>query len=201
MRANKNQGMYAFLKGKLARIEPTHVHMEVNGVGYLVHISLHTYSQIEQKEECSLFTHLYVKEDALTLFGFFEEEEKNLFVLLISVSGIGPNTARIILSSMVPSEVKTAILTENDLAFKKVKGVGPKTAKRLILDLKDKIKEGAALAQNVPVQTISSQDRAISALVALGFQKQKVVKVLQKIDVTEGASTEETIKIALQHLT
>ena len=131
--------MYAYIEGKYVFKSPTTVYIDVGGVAYVIHISLNTYSRIESAESGRLYTHLHVKEDAHTLYGFADEEEKNLFVLLLSVSGIGPNTARIILSSMVPIEVRTAILTDNDLAFKKVKGVGPKTAKRLILDLKDKI--------------------------------------------------------------
>jgi len=170
--------MYAYLDGQLSYKSPTLVHLDINGVGYLVNISLHTYSKIEALEKVKLYTHLHVKEDSQTLFGFFDADEKELFILLLSVSGIGPNTARIILSSMAPIEVKTAILTENDLAFKKVKGVGPKTAKRVILDLKDKIKQGDAIR----------------------FQKAKVQKVLGQIPGTDN-SVESVIKTALQKLT
>ena len=117
--------MYAYIRGTITHKTPTSVYMDVGGVGYLIHISLNTYGHIEHLNEVKLFTHLHIKEDAHSLFGFFDEEEKFLFISLLSVSGIGPNTARIILSSMTPAEVKTSIITEDDLAFKKVKGVGP----------------------------------------------------------------------------
>ena len=194
--------MYAYIEGKYVFKSPTTVYIDVGGVAYIIHISLNTYSRIESTESGRLYTHLHVKEDAHTLYGFADEEEKNLFVLLLSVSGIGPNTARIILSSMVPIEVRTAILTDNDLAFKKVKGVGPKTAKRLILDLKDKIKEGGAIKPVTPGQPgVSNNEEVLAALVALGFQRAKIVKLLDKISIPPHASTEERIKIALQHLT
>lgn len=193
--------MYAYLQGRLTEKTPTYVHLDVNGVGYLVNISLNTYSRIESLDEVKLVTHLHVKEDSHTLFGFFDEEEKQLFILLLSVSGIGPNTARIILSSMTPLEVRTAIVTDNDAAFKKVKGVGPKTAKRVILDLQGKIKAGAAIADaNTSIPTLTNNaDQAVDALVALGFQKAKVVKVLDKLSPTQ--SVEDLIKSALQQLT
>lgn len=192
--------MYAYLEGTLTLKTPTYVHVDISGVGYLLYISLNTYSQIEKLDRAKLVTHLYVKEDALTLFGFAEEEEKDLFVLLISVSGIGPNTARIILSSMTPLEVRTAIVTNNDVAFSKVKGIGPKTAKRVILDLQGKIKAGSAMSSstNMPVIT-NNADEALDALVALGFQKQRVQKVLDKLSPAD--SVESLIKTALQQLT
>ncbi len=193
--------MYAYIEGKYSYKSPTTVYIDVQGVGYLIHISLNTYANIEKLDQGRLFTHLYVKEDVLTLFGFHNEEEKQLFVLLISVSGIGPNTARIILSSMKPLEVRTAILTDNDIAFKKVKGVGPKTAKRLILDLRDKIKDGAGIVSGSPLAPPTSSDQAVSALLALGFHRVKISKVLEKLALPQDTSTEETIKIALQHLT
>jgi len=192
--------MYAYLDGQLSYKSPTLVHLDINGVGYLVNISLHTYSKIEALEKVKLYTHLHVKEDSQTLFGFFDADEKELFILLLSVSGIGPNTARIILSSMAPIEVKTAILTENDLAFKKVKGVGPKTAKRVILDLKDKIKQGDAISTSTIPIIQNNHDEALNALVALGFQKAKVQKVLGQIPGTDN-SVESVIKTALQKLT
>lgn len=193
--------MYAYLSGPISHKSPTHVCIDVQGVGYLVNISLNTYTQIESLEETKLFTYLYVKEDALTLFGFFDEEERRLFILLLSVSGIGPNTARIILSSMSPLEIKTAIVTDNDAAFKKVKGVGPKTAKHIVTDLKDKIQKGATISGDINIPVISTaQDEALDALVALGFVKTKVQKVLDQLP-TDGVSVEVLIKSALQKLT
>ena len=131
--------MIAYLNGALTFKCPTHVFIDVGGIGYHVNISVNTYSAIEHEQQVKLFTHLIVKEDSHTLFGFYSEDECELFRYLISVSGIGGNTARAILSYMTTTEVKTAILNNHAMAFNKVKGVGPKTAQRLILDLKDKI--------------------------------------------------------------
>ncbi len=193
--------MYAYIKGQYTFKSPTEVYIDVQGVGYHVHISLNTYAQIESIEDGKLYTYLHVKEDAQILFGFHSEEEKKLFILLLSVSGIGPNTARIILSSMTPIEVRTAILSDNDAAFKKVKGVGPKTAKRVILDLKDKVKAGGAMVTPNQQMPSSSTEQALEALVALGFQRQKVSKVLDKLAITPEMSTEEVVKKGLQGLT
>ena len=193
--------MYAYIDGKFSHKSPTTVYLDVGGVGYLIHISLNTYSAIENLETGRLYTHLHVKEDILALYGFAAEEEKHLFILLLSVSGIGPNTARIILSSMTPLEVRTAIVTENDLAFKKVKGVGPKTAKRVILDLKDKIKHGAGLIQQGSRPASSVHEQSLEALLALGFHKQKVSKVLENMAISPEMSPEMIIKRALQQLT
>ncbi|MCL4122061.1 UNVERIFIED_CONTAM: hypothetical protein GTU68_043773 [Idotea baltica] len=193
--------MYAYLNGQLTYKSPTTLHIDINGVGYLVNISLNTYSKIESLDSAKLYTYLHVKEDQLTLFGFHDEEERSLFILLLSVSGIGPNTARIVLSSMSPLEVRTAILTDNDVAFKKVKGVGPKTAKRIILDLRDKVQKGGAMSTDTTIPVLStSQDEALDALVALGFVKAKVQKVLDQLPAS-GASVEVLIKSALQKLT
>ena len=192
--------MYAYIQGRFTYKSPTTVHIDVGGVGYLIHISLHTFSNIESLEEGKLFVHHYVKEDLQALYGFYSEEEKLLFVQLISVSGIGPNTARIILSSMNPLDVRTAIVTENDIAFKKVKGVGPKTAKRLILDLKDKIKKGDITGATKP-STSLNYENAVTALMALGFQRNQINKVMDKVGIPVDYSTEEIIKIALKHLT
>ncbi len=192
--------MYAYLEGRITHKTPTMVYIDIQGVGYLVHISLNTYARLETLDQVKLYTYLHVKEDGLTLFGFFEEDEKSLFKLLLSVSGIGPNTARIVLSSMSPLEVRTAILSEDDGAFKKVKGIGPKTAKRIILDLKDKVQRGAAISDHIIPVLTNIQDEAINALVALGFQKAKVTKVLDQIP-SSNATVESLIKSALQKLT
>ena len=189
------------ISGQYTFKSPTEVYIDVQGVGYHVHISLNTYAQVESLDAGKLYTYLHVKEDAQILFGFHSEEEKKLFILLLSVSGIGPNTARIILSSMTPIEVRTAILSDNDAAFKKVKGVGPKTAKRVILDLKDKVKAGGAMVTQSQQMPSSSIDQALEALVALGFQRQKVSKVLDKLALTPEMSTEEVVKKGLQGLT
>lgn len=194
--------MYAYIEGKLSYKNPTHVYLDVNGVGYLLHITLNTYTHIEALEKVKLYTHLYVKEDVLSLFGFFSEEEKHMFNLLLSVSGIGPNTARVVLSSMTPPEVSTAILHENVPAFNKVKGIGPKTAKRVILDLKDKVSKlsNDKIPNLVPQNSI--REEAISALLSLGFNKQQIVK---KIDIVIGnmpsdSKVESLIKEVLKQL-
>lgn len=194
--------MYAYIQGTLSHKSPTKVYVETGGVGFALHITLHTYSKIETLDETRLYTYMHVKEDDIQIYGFADEEEKGLFIQLLSVSGIGPNTARIILSSMTPVEVRTAIVTENDLAFKKVKGVGPKTAKRVILDLKDKV--GPLNSTPAPEPSKSTGDistQAIEALSALGFQKKRVEKVLSTLDFSKGDSVENIIKQALRKLT
>ncbi len=194
--------MYAYIKGKYTLKTPTEVYLEdKSGVAYLINISLNTFSKIEEEEEGLLYTYLNVKEDDLSLYGFKDLEEKRLFVHLISVSGIGPNTARIILSSMPPIEIRTAIVTENDIAFKKVKGVGPKTAKRLILDLKDKLRKDDVEIDLTMGTTTGLREEALDALLALGFQKMKVNKLLNKMNMSEYDSVEGVIKAALSQLT
>lgn len=195
--------MISYIKGAITYKSPTHIIVEANNIGYHVNISLHTYAKIEKLETVKIFTHLNIKEDSHTLYGFAEENERSIFVLLLSVSGIGTNTARILLSSMTPEETRAAIISENVPAFKKVKGVGPKTAKRIILDLKDKIIKDSG--ENVVIaspQNNTLRDEALSALVALGFSKIHVQKVLNKI-LTEqpGLLTiEELIKLSLKQL-
>lgn len=195
--------MISYIKGTIAFKSPTYVIVETGGVGYHINISLNTYSQIEKLEKVQILTHLQVKEDSHTLYGFAEEAERSMFVMLISVSGIGPNTARVILSSMKVEETRSAIVGENVAAFNKVKGVGPKTAKRIILDLKDKlIKEsGDAPLAITPVDN-RIREEALSAMVALGFPKIKIQKVLNKIlqQHSTVGNVEELIKLALKNL-
>ena len=190
--------MYAYIKGQYVHKSPTEVYIEDKAeVAYHIYISLNTYSKIEHLDSGLLYTHLNVKEDDLSLYGFADLEEKRLFIHLISVSGIGPNTARIILSSMPPLEIRTAIVTENDVAFKKVKGVGPKTAKRLILDLKDKLKkDGGPIDLNIAASSSVSEE-AFDALVALGFQKQTIRKTIDQLSVSDHPTVECLIKAAL----
>ena len=195
--------MISYVKGAITFKSPTYVVVETGGIGYHINISLNTYAQIEKLETVKLLTHLHVKEDSHTLFGFAEESERSLFVLLLSVSGIGPNTARILLSSMTAQEARTAIISEDVPAFKKVKGVGPKTAKRIILDLKDKIlKDSGESPVPLSIHDNTIRDEALSALVALGFAKIQVQKALNKIlsDQKSIASVEELIKLSLKQL-
>jgi len=199
--------MYAYLEGALTHKSPTHVHLDVNGVGYFLSISLNTYAALENLEKIKLYTFLYVKEDVLSLFGFSNLEEKEMFTLLISVSGIGPNTARVVLSSLTPLEVSTAILHENVAAFNKVKGIGPKTAKRVILDLKDKVtklgmetlKSGASPLADNPT---GIKLEAISALQVLGYNKKQVSQKIDDIlnNTSDISKVEVLIKEVLKQL-
>jgi Holliday junction DNA helicase RuvA len=195
--------MIAYISGDITYKNPTYVYLEAGGIGYHINISLNTYSKIENLSKVKIFTHLNIKEDSHTLYGFFEEDEKELFILLISVSGIGPNTARIILSSMEPDQVRYAILQEDVATFNKVKGIGPKTAKRIILDLKDKVmKSGKEIVLTDIGVNNTIQNEALQALVALGFHKSNSDKILSKIlkDRPETSSVEELIKLALSQL-
>jgi len=195
--------MIAYLKGTIAYKSPTYIIVETGGVGYHVNISLNTYAEIEKLEKVQILTHLQVKEDSHTLYGFAEEAERKMFVLLISVSGIGPNTARVVLSSLKVEEVRSAIVSENVAVFNKVKGIGPKTAKRIILDLKDKvIKESGDIPTTVAPTNNTIREEALSALVALQFPRIKVQKVLNKILQQQPTinSVEELIKTALKNL-
>lgn len=196
--------MISFIKGPIITKRPTSIEIQAGGLGYEVHISLNTYSQIEAFDEVKLHTYLHVKEDSHTLYGFFEPAERFIFKNLISVSGVGPNTARVVLSSMTAEEVRMAIIGENVAAFKKVKGIGPKSAQRIILDLKDKLIKVAGQNSGSTVFVSNTlQSEALSALLALGFNKTKAAKVLQDLTVEFGpnASLEQIIKGALKQLT
>jgi holliday junction DNA helicase RuvA len=174
--------MIAYIDGKLAEKAPTHVVIDCNGVGYLIKISLHTYGQIQQAvDKLKLYTYYQVREDAHVLYGFAEMKEKNLFELLISVSGIGGNTALTILSGMSPSELGEAIRSQKTNVLKGVKGIGPKTAERMVLELKDKISpeltEGAGSitgTASTPVKDARKKEEAVTALVQLGFNRTQV---------------------------
>jgi|SRR5690606_29765447 len=193
--------MYDYLSGKLVFKGPTHVVLDVNGVGYHVIISLNTFEQIKTEEHCKLYISFQVREDAHTLYGFFEEGERRLFTHLLSVSGIGANTARMILSSITPTEIQNAIIEGNVNLIQRIKGIGAKTAQRMILELQDKLKkEGPDSLISVPRnQTIL--DEALSALVMLGFVKVKAEKVLQAIYQADTEVTVESlIKQALKKL-
>lgn len=193
--------MIAYVKGPIIVKTPTYIIVEAGGLGYHINISLHTYARIEPLEQVRLLTHLIIKEDSHTLYGFAEDSERTLFVQLLSVSGVGPSTAQLLLSSMNPDELKSAIVGENELAFKNVKGIGPKTAKRIILDLKDKIvKEGGELSPVFSAQNNTIRDEALSALVALGFNRIQVQKALNQIlrEQPGLSSVEELIKMALK---
>ena len=195
--------MIAYINGPISVKTPTYIVIDINGLGYHVNISFHTFSHIESLDKVKLFTHLMIKEDSHSLFGFFQEEERQLFLQLISVSGIGAGTAQLVLSALNPDQIKTAILQEDDRTFGKVKGIGPKTAKRIIIDLKDKIsKEPINLSGNLPSRNNTIRDEALSALLALGFLRPVANQTLQKIfqEEPELNSVELVIKKALGRL-
>ncbi|MBK8041825.1 MAG: Holliday junction branch migration protein RuvA [Haliscomenobacter sp.] len=196
--------MIACLKGEITFKNPAFVILETGGVGYQVFISLYTYSRIEKLEQVKILTHVHIKEDSHTLYGFADENERSLFRHLISVTGIGPSTAQIVLSSMQPDEVRAAILGERDDAFRNVRGIGPKTAKRIILDLKDKLsKEGGEIPSiTLAPANNTMREEALSGLVALGFNRILVQKALNKILKEQPAisNVEALIKQALREL-
>lgn len=192
--------MITHVKGKLVEKNPAFVVIDCNGIGYLLRISLHTYSQIGDSELCMLYTHLSIKEDAHTLFGFSEREERELFRHLISVSGVGPNTAQMILSSLSPADAQQAIIAENVSLLKSVKGIGGKTAQRIILDLKDKLtKQGIVVDKSITLHN-TTREEALSALTMLGFSKNTIEKVIDK-ELQKGAlEVEELVKRVLKKM-
>ena len=194
--------MYAYIDGKLSFKGPTYVVIEAGGVGYHINISLNTFSSIQDQEQCKLYTWLHVKEDAHTLYGFADEGERRLFLHLISVSGIGPNTGRMMLSSITPQEIQQAIVNGDVPLIQRIKGIGPKSAQRLILELQDKLKrEGYDSLISIP-KNHTVKDEALSALIMLGFAKNAAEKALdQAINQANGSLTVEAlIKVALKSL-
>ena len=195
--------MIAYLSGTFTQKNPAFVVVECNGVGYQVHISLHTYSRIQRLEKGKIHTYLVVREDAHILYGFADEAEKNMFILLIGVQGVGPNTARMILSSMNVAELEQAVIAENDALIQRIKGVGPKTAKRIVIDLKDKVGKGLEPTENVFGNTHNSlKEEALSALAMLGFTRQQCEKAVNSALKTDPdpKDVESLIKLALKNL-
>jgi holliday junction DNA helicase RuvA len=195
--------MISYLKGRLAHKDPTFVIIDVNGVGYHVNISLQTFSEIKDQENILLFTHLAIREDAHILFGFSNESEKKLFQQLISVNGIGPSTAIVMLSYMNSNELKTAIISENAAALQSIKGIGGKTAQRVIIELRDKLKkEGWEEAQpNVSVGPHNTlRKEALSALLTLGLPKAVAEKSVDTVLKKSGntITLEDLVKQALK---
>jgi len=192
--------MIAYLSGKFSYKNPAVVFVEVHGVGYEVNISLNTYAQIQNLQEGKLYTHLQIKEDAHTLYGFFDAMEKEMFVLLISVSGVGAATARMMLSSMKPDDISNAILMKQTSVLEGVKGIGRKTAERLVLELKDKVSKISSVSTgNVAVGNTFDQD-ALNALIALGISRPVAEQAIKKIIMNEPSinSLEILIKKALK---
>ncbi len=194
--------MYEYISGRIASLSPTNVVVEAGSIGYFLHISLNTYSAIGGKQEIKLFLHQVVREDAHILYAFADQAERELFRLLVSVNGIGSNTALMMLSSLTPEEIRKAILEENVNLLKSIKGIGAKTAQRVIIDLKDKIgKTGASDQILITNSDNTIREEALSALVMLGFARKAVEKELDKIvKENPGVTVEQMIKIALKSL-
>ncbi|MCU4162746.1 Holliday junction branch migration protein RuvA [Carboxylicivirga caseinilyticus] len=191
--------MYEYISGRIAEASPAHVVIDVNGIGYLLNISINTFSRLEGKSEAQLFVHENIREDAFQLYGFADPSERELFRHLISVSGIGANTARMMLSSLTPDELKGAILTGNVNQIKGVKGIGAKTAQRVIVDLKDKLGKEPLDQKIFAEQDNTIREEALSALVMLGFAKNSAQKAVDKIlQENPSAKVEEVIKQALK---
>ena len=193
--------MFEYIKGILVEVSPTYAVVECGGIGYCIHISVNTYSRISSEKEVILFLHQIIREDAHLLYGFYSKEERTIFRQLISVSGLGANTANVMLSSMTVNEIAGAIMTENVDAIKRVKGIGLKTAQRVIIELKDKVNGGEGV-ENSPIFVSSAlKEEAMAALIMLGFVKIQVSKVLDKILANEQVNgVEELIKKALKQL-
>ena len=193
--------MINYIKGTITGINPTSVTIETGGVGYFINISVNTFSRLDGKTEFKILVHEVIREDAHQLFGFADEVERDIFRLLISVSGIGANTARMMLSSLTPAEVEKAITESNVNVLKSVKGIGLKTAQRVIVDLKDKVGKQSATGEIFALADNTKRDEALSALVMLGFARSAVMKVLDKIIREErNLTVEDLIKKALKNL-
>lgn len=196
--------MIAYLKGKLAHKDPTHLIVDVNGIGYQVNISLSTFSEVKDKENVFIHTYLHIKEDSHSLYGFTQESEKKMFLNLLSISGVGPNTALMIQSSLSAGELKHAIVSEDAKTIQSVKGVGGKTAQRIILELKDKIKKEGLFEEsdkNVKGGYNTIKNEALSALMTLGINKTAAEKSIDSILKSSGntITLEELIKLSLKN--
>ncbi|MFD1258512.1 Holliday junction branch migration protein RuvA [Mucilaginibacter terrae] len=194
--------MYAYIDGKLVFKSPAYVVIDAGGVGYHINISLNTFSKLGDAERCKLYVWQHVKEDGHTLYGFFDEGEKRLFLHLISVSGIGPNTGRMMLSSITPQEIQAAIVQGNVTQIQRIKGIGPKSAQRVILELQDKLrKDGPDTLTSMPANN-TVKDEALSALVMLGFARNAAEKVIdQELGRNnDNLTVEQLIKSALKTL-
>jgi Holliday junction DNA helicase RuvA len=193
--------MITQLRGRLLEKNPTHIVVDCNGIGYEVNISLHTFSRLKSEEQITIYTHLQVKEDSHTLYGFMEKAERLVFRQLLSVSGIGANTARMMLSSLTPEQVVEAISTEDSDTIQSVKGIGKKTAQRVILDLKDKIRSSEEYSEIVNTPSNSNKEEALSALETLGYTRKQSGKIISKIcNNNPDANVEDIIKLALKNL-
>ena len=195
--------MFYYISGRLDEATPTYAVIDCSGVGYMLEITLNTYTQIKDLQQVKLLVHEIVREDTYTLVGFYTAAERNMFRLLISVNGVGAATARVMLSSLTVDELMRAIADNDAKRVQKVKGIGAKTAQRIILELRDKVDPAALIGSDGFAPTISNNkniEEALSALVMLGFPKAPAEKVLNKVaDTNPTASVEELIKLALAH--
>ncbi len=193
--------MINYIKGIITEISPAHVTVETAGIGYFISISLNTFTRLEKKSEVTILIHEVIREDTHQLFGFADEEERIMFRHLISVSGIGANTARMMLNSLTPAEIEKAV-TESDVnTLKGIKGIGLKTAQRIIVDLKDKVGKPASTVELFLTEDNTRREEALSALVMLGFTRSAVIKVLDRlIKEDKNQSVEELVKKALKNL-
>lgn len=194
--------MYEYIDGKLTFKCPAYIVVEAGGIGYHINISLNTYSSLADAERCKVYVWLHVKEDAHTLYGFADEGERRLFLHLISVSGIGPNTGRMMLSSITPHEIQTAIVNADLPLIQRIKGIGVKSAQRLVLELQDKLKkEGSGSLIAAPLRS-TVKEEALSALIMLGFAKPASEKAIDGAVKSGGQelTVEQMIKLALKHL-
>ena len=194
--------MYEYLKGSFTSCQPTHVVVECGGVGYYVNISLNTFGKLKDLKSGTLFIHFQVKEDSQSFFGFYDESERNLFRHLISVSGVGAGTARMILSSISPEEIENIIINGDASTLQRVKGIGAKTAQRIVIDLKDKLRKGD-IGTKINLATYNTaSNEALTALITLGFARNIAQRAIEKAINSHGKEqpVEDLIKASLQHL-
>ena len=193
--------MYEFIEGEFVEKSPAHLIVQAGHLAYYINISVYTYSQVSNQTAGRIYLHFVVREDAQILYGFGTREEREIFRMLISVSGVGANTARLILSSLSPDEISHAILAGNVAVLQGIKGIGAKSAQRIIVDLKDKVGKGAGIDELFLSQDNTSREEALSALVALGFPKKTVEKILTRIlSEQPDLSAEEVVKAALKFM-
>lgn len=193
--------MITFVEGQITQKSPTELILNCNGIGYLLNISLHSYSLIPESGSVRVLTHLHIKEDGHSLFGFAQEEEREMFRLLISVSGVGTQTARTVLSSLSPDQLQQAIMTEDVKRIQTVKGIGTKTAQRVILDLKDKVSRLAFGGELSPGSSNTRKEEALSALEVLGYARKQAEHVVNRsLEANADLGVEDIIKFALKNL-
>ncbi len=193
--------MYEFIRGNVQQLSPTSLVLNTSNIGYFIHISLFTYSSLSESEEATLYIHQIIREDAHLLYGFSTIQEREIFRLLISVSGIGANTGRMILSALSPDETRAAIISDNVHVLKGIKGIGAKTAQRLIVDLRDKLAKTSDGGDFVGLSSNRNREESLSALATLGFSKSLAAKVLDKlISENPGIAVEDLIREALKRL-